>query len=54
VTHLEPRDNGYYWYDSGSDCDLFGPFDSVDDANTAARLGILDQLALNRHRERSR
>jgi hypothetical protein len=50
VAHLTdrgPQDNGYYWYDSESDCDVFGPFTFEDGAHTAGRLGITNQVALD-------
>ena len=47
LTDRGPEDNGYYWYDSESDCDVFGPFTIEDDAYVAGRLGITDQVALD-------
>jgi len=42
----DPRDNGFYWYDTQSDCDLFGPFSSQDLAAHAADYDIEDDRTL--------
>jgi len=47
LTDRDPEDNGYYWYDSESDCDVFGPFHSENGAQLAGQLGITDQGSLD-------
>lgn len=52
VTHLadlESEDNGYYWQEAEDDCDIFGPFDTHRQAETAGLFRIFDQQELNRH-----
>lgn len=51
ITHVteldDPRDNGYYWNETDSPSDLFGPFSSPRRALHAADYDIADELSLH-------